>query len=1692
MAADIACSILGKIAEYLVEPIGRQFGYLLCYNSNIENFKSEVDKLENMRVGVELRVVAGRSNSEIVGPDVEAWLTRVNEMSREAEQVVQAKPEVEKGCFNGWCPAVKSRYSLSRKAKKNTELVVKLQADGNFDMVSYPPPPVGMPSTSTGGFKGLESRISTTEEVLKALKDDEINMIGICGMGGVGKTTMVKEVAEKAKAESLFDEIVMAVVSQNPDLKKIQREIADMLGLRFNGENVLERSGELCRRLTNGNRILVILDDVWEGLDLGEVGIPLGGDRKRCKVVLTSRLQRVCSEMGVQMVFTVKLLSAQEAWYLFKEMAGNSVDTTDIHHIAREIVNECKGLPIALVTLGKALKNRGEHAWNDALQQLSRSTVTNISEMQKHVYLSIELSYNYLQSAQAKSLLLLCCLFPEDYNIWIEDLVRYGVGLRLFEDVETVAQARNRVYSVIDELRSCNLLLAGDAEFVTLHDIVRDAGISIASKGEHSYMVRHDTRLKEWPQKESYEHYTAISLTFSEIRELPGGLACPNLKLLQLACNLPFLDISRNFFGGMRELCVIGFKRSILRSLPSSLQFLINLRTLCLDSCACLMHPSIIGRLKKLEILSFFNSKLDELPQEIEQLSNLKLLDLRLDHDQGPRRIPAGVLSNLSKLEELYIGKCFSQWNTEEMNIENASITELNSLSCLETLEISVDAMLLPGVFCFEKLKRFQITVGTKFDPFPQYGFPNSLTLNLLDMSVLSETDINVLLKRTAILTLEVKGLKNVVNELDLEGFRKLKELSLYQCTEVEYLIDAMNLVLDNAFVNLESLELGFMDNLKEICNGNLPAGSFGRLQKMQLSVLPAMKNLWWGSIQPECLGNLRFLHMNECDAMKTLFTPSIVKGLVQLKVLEIFSCEMMQEIVSKEGGEDEKGAEKIEFPKLNHLALKQLPKLRSFYPKSNIQGSKNDNDGATPPLLNQKVILCSMERLDIAGLNNLMQITEHDQMQTNSFHKLRIMWIWDCEKLLHVVAYNQTAQFQNLEELSVMNCGSLEALFDTKPRLSAEVRMVPKEIHGLKNLRYLRVEECANLKYLLAPSVAKLLVKLQEIQVWNCRMMEGVIGIEEEEEEAKEIIFFSELKVLYLQRLPNLESFVSGFYTYKLPALKTLSVTDCPKLKAFHSVSQSAEQVKTVDVGINVTLQESNFNTSPQHPLFNEMVTLRSVEELYLAAMNNLVQIVDDEMQAGSLHRLRVIKVNSCEKLMTIASSNSIKLLQNLEELGVGSCGELEAVFDFNGLKVNQGHAEVAFNRLRSLVLERLPKLTHVWRMVPRGIRGFQNLTSLEVEKCDNLRSLLSPSTSKLLVKLQELKLKNCKMMEEVIETEAEGETTKMILFPELCSLTLNALPNLENFVSGSYTSKFPSLKILKVYLCPKLKAFHLKSRSAQKVKTADASTSEKLQEGRFNTATLEHFFNEKATFPGLEFFVLYDVENLDVIWHSQLPDAYFCKLREIKVTHCRKLLNIIPWNFLPRLGNLESLFIDGCASLQEVFEDGHSVTFSNLREMTSECPPKPPHVDDRNLGFRNLRELTVFSCGSLRNLLSPFMARSLLQLQKLAIYNCEMLEEIVTNRGEERIDKFVFPQLIELNLDHLKNLITFCSGNHDFEFPSLKKVLIQGCPKMKTFCSGQLSAPELERVDTQYFGGSVWMGDLNSTIQHLAQERL
>ncbi|KAF5445097.1 hypothetical protein F2P56_034175, partial [Juglans regia] len=765
-------NIISLIVEYSVGPIGKQFGYLVFYKSSIATLEEKFRRALEKKEAVQQSVNGAQWNQEVVASEVKTWLTNVEKKIEEIQKFLGEDVKANRMCLNGWCPDLKLCYSLGKKAKKNTQAIIQLLEEGEkYDRVYNIAPPLKVRSPSTELFKDFESRKSTIQNVLNALKNDNIDMIALCGMGGMGKTKMAKEIKRRVESDNLFHKVAITVVSQNPNFIKIQGELAESLGTRLKAESLQGRADELHSILTENKKVLLILDDVWKPLDnqdIEDIGVYYAFKEKSCKILLTSRNGEPSNGIEIHETFRVDLLSEEEAWNLFVEMTGDCVNSSDLISIAKQVAKECAGSPLAIATVGGALSNKSDkNEWKAALQQLKMSIPQNINGQLK-VYSNIEFSYNYLESDEAKSCFLLCCLYPEDYDVPIENLVRYGVAKRFLKGLGTVEQTRVLVHTIVKNLRRSNLLLdSNEKECVKMHDVVRDVDISIASRDENGFMVVLHEGLEEWPQKDRYDSYTTISLLLGEMKWHPTELKCPKLQLLQLLC----LNLSKTFpdnlLDGMKELKMLCLQNSYftLPTLPPSIQILQNLQMLNLQHCS-LGDVSVIGTLGNLEILGFPDCDIEELPSEIGNLSRLKLLDMK--ECVFLKQIAAGVLSNLSRLEELYVGG-FNKWGCRttmeangEVKANNASLVELIPYSSqLVVLEISVPSICyLPKELHFSNSNfRFRINISINDIPGSdgsldeRYLFENSLKLEVEDASDLGEHQtIRSLLKNAVVL----------------------------------------------------------------------------------------------------------------------------------------------------------------------------------------------------------------------------------------------------------------------------------------------------------------------------------------------------------------------------------------------------------------------------------------------------------------------------------------------------------------------------------------------------------------------------------------------------------------------------------------------------------------------------------------------------------------------------------------------------------------------------------------------------------------------------------------------------------------------------------------------------------------------------------------------------------------------------
>ncbi|MBA0785569.1 hypothetical protein Gotri_025458, partial [Gossypium trilobum] len=183
-------------------------------------------------------------------------------------------------------------------------------------------------------------------------------------------------------------------------------------------------SGRWCLKITGkiqdrigGN--LGFSDDSWKHKSVEEKAVDIYG------VLRNKKFVEVCGEMGARKKIKVECLESEKAWELFQDEVGYETLNShpDIPNLAKQVAERCGGLPLALITIGRAMackKTLGE--WKYAIEMLKRCA---LSKMENEVFPLLKFSYDNLPNATMKSCLLYCCLHPEDYCIPKKRSVEY-------------------------------------------------------------------------------------------------------------------------------------------------------------------------------------------------------------------------------------------------------------------------------------------------------------------------------------------------------------------------------------------------------------------------------------------------------------------------------------------------------------------------------------------------------------------------------------------------------------------------------------------------------------------------------------------------------------------------------------------------------------------------------------------------------------------------------------------------------------------------------------------------------------------------------------------------------------------------------------------------------------------------------------------------------------------------------------------------------------------------------------------------------------------------------------------------------------------------------------------------------------------------------------------------------------------
>ncbi|GJQ96107.1 NB-ARC domains-containing protein [Tanacetum coccineum] len=628
---EFVSAIIGPVVESLLQPVKKHLGYIFSSRNNVRNMNTRLKQLDGTSVDVRKHMETNNTSQLEIPARVPGWLEEVEKIKEDAERISSN--------YNG-CLSVKMRYQAGRNAFKTTEEIERLIKENTEIIWSDTQKPLGKVSfkkgatsvPSNGDAKNyFKSREKIFEDALRFLQQDhKLQVIALCGMGGVGKTTMMEQLKKTVTDRNVFGWIVKVVIGQKINTFSVQQTVAEYIGQSLTETSKTARADRL--RITfekmsqEGKKVLVILDDVWEMVELNDIGLsplPTG-----FKLLLTSRNETICTQIAVDAhsdskVVRVDVMEESEANNFFGQITGVSEESDPVlNEIGNQIVKRCGFLPLAIKLIATTLKSQENFVWRDTLNRLKKS------DLDKNVQKIIEISYTFIREEDVKAIFLLCGLFPDDFNIPIEDLTRYAWGLKLLKEVPTLGDARDRTKTCVRNLKNASLLIDSDyLECVKMHDLVLAFVLGEVSKGDHPWIINHGD-ISRWSRAEMSRSCQKLSLTCMGMTEFPKEFEYPNLTLLRLMGGDRTLKFPEDFYEEKENLEVIAYEKMEYPLLPRSLQCSTKLRTLILHQCLLMFDCSPIGDLLTLEVLSFAHCGIRKLPSTIGNLKELKQLDL--------------------------------------------------------------------------------------------------------------------------------------------------------------------------------------------------------------------------------------------------------------------------------------------------------------------------------------------------------------------------------------------------------------------------------------------------------------------------------------------------------------------------------------------------------------------------------------------------------------------------------------------------------------------------------------------------------------------------------------------------------------------------------------------------------------------------------------------------------------------------------------------------------------------------------------------------------------------------------------------------------------------------------------------------------------------------------------------------------
>ncbi|XVF74709.1 hypothetical protein PTKIN_Ptkin13bG0133300 [Pterospermum kingtungense] len=838
----------------------KQANYACRARKHMAVLETEMEELKAIRNDVKRRVqIAERKHLKQLD-QVEWWLSSVEVLEGEVEELMK-KIGHEKICPGCCCPRnCWSSYKLGKRAAKMLNKVRTHREKGQFEEVAETLPPQPGDIKPCEQTVGMETMLGT---VWNCLNEDQAGIIGLYGMGGIGKTTLLTQINNMLLSlPSTVDFVIWAVASRDLKPGKIQEEIGEKLGYfddRWRNKSVEQKAVDIYRVLST-RKFVLLLDDLWDRIDLTKIGVPIPDQQNKCKVVFTTRSKEVCGLMEAHKRFKVECLTPPFDWHLFRKKVGDDALSLhpDIPKLAEIVVKECAGLPLALITTGRAMAcKKTPQEWIHAIEVL-RKCASEFSGMADKVFPLLKFSFDHLPNEKVRSCFLYCTLFPEDFVIHKTDLIDYWVCERLLDECNDRNAAQNQGYDIIGRLvYAC--LLEEEGHYVKMHDVIRDMALWIVNECnnfEEGVLVQAGVRLIEAPEIRKWETVRRISLMANRLESLIETPSCPNLLTLFLNENM-LKTITKDFF-----------------------QSMVNLRVLNLSCNSGIIElPQGISKLVSLQYLNLSSTSIRELPNELKSLQRLKYLNLEDTFELNT--IPCQLISSFPCLQVLRMFRCGSSDLVVQGNIlsggnDQGLVKELQCLKQLSMLSLTVkSASALEAFSSAHKFKSctqdlclqflndsnvLNISCLADMKQLSLLGISDCTGLEELKHDLLQESskklasvDFNssMILKDRCFKGLQRVSIDNCVQLADLTWLilaPNLASLCVSRCSKMKEIISTAKcaglsekVANLNPFGKLEVVHLAFLKELKCIYRDPLP---FLSLKKITIFGCPKLKKL--------------------------------------------------------------------------------------------------------------------------------------------------------------------------------------------------------------------------------------------------------------------------------------------------------------------------------------------------------------------------------------------------------------------------------------------------------------------------------------------------------------------------------------------------------------------------------------------------------------------------------------------------------------------------------------------------------------------------------------------------------------------------------------------------------------------------------------------------------------------------------